>query len=242
MIEINLIPDVKQELIKAQRVRARVIAGSIIVGIVSISIVTLLAMYVFGAQPARSYFADEGIKEQYDDKLKNVPDLTKILTIQNQLSKISSLNSSKKIDSRIFDFLKAVVPKAPNDVAYSSLIIDAANSTISIDGQAVNGYSAVEIFRKTIESSIVKFDGSDGIPIASEVKTSNLSYGEDTSGEKVLRFTLNFVYAPELFSPGSKNASVVIPNRGSNATDSYLGVPNSLFAKQAQDIIIDGEQ
>jgi hypothetical protein len=241
MIEINLIPDVKQELIKAQKIRTKVIAGSIVIGVISVSAVTLLAVYVFGGQSARSFFADQDIKK-YSEQLEKVPDLSKMLTIQNQLTKISDLNGSKKIDSRIFDLLKAVVPKAPNDVVYSSLVIDAGNSTISIDGQAANGYSAVEIFRKTIEGAQIKYDGSEGVVIASEVNTSNLSYGEDTSGEKVLRFTLSFVYAPELFSPASKNAAIVIPNRGSNATDSYLGVPDSLFANRAQDITTEEVQ
>lgn len=39
MIEINLVPDVKQELIKAQRVRATVISFSIAIGLVSVAVV-----------------------------------------------------------------------------------------------------------------------------------------------------------------------------------------------------------
>jgi hypothetical protein len=255
MIEINLIPDVKRDLLKAQKVRAKVIAGSIFIGVASISVVTLLAVYVFVGQSARSYFADQEITSESkvlagsidkdNEDLSNAKDLSKILTIQNQLTKISALNSSKKIDSRIFDLLKSIIPKAPNDVIYSNLTIDSSSSTITIDGQAANSYAAVEVFRKTIEGAQIKYTDADNVQqqvtIASEVNTTNVSYGEDTSGEKVLRFTLSFVYAPELFSPGSKNATIVISNSGSNATDSYLGVPKSLFTPRAQDIIDGGQ-
>ncbi|MFZ2125158.1 MAG: hypothetical protein WA087_01730 [Candidatus Saccharimonadales bacterium] len=254
MIEINLIPDVKRDLLKAQKVRAKVIASSILIGVVSISVVTLLAIYVFGGQSARGYFADQditneskilaGSMDKDNTDLSSAKELSKMLTIQNQLTKISALHGNKKIDSRIFDLLKAIIPRSPNNVIYSNLAIDSSSSTITIDGQAANSYAAVEVFRKTIEGAQIKYTDAANVQqqvtVAFEVRTSNVSYGEDTSGEKVLRFTLSFVYAPELFSPGSKNATIVISNSGSNATDSYLGVPKSLFTPRAQDIK-DGE-
>jgi Tfp pilus assembly protein PilN len=245
MIEINLIPDVKQELIKAQRIRAKVIAGSIFIGIMSIGVVALLALYVFTVQTVRSGLADQEI-DKGSKQLSDVQDLSKMLTIQNQLTKISDLNSNKKIDSRIFDLLKAIIPRSPNNVIYSNLAIDSTADTITIDGQAANSYAAVEVFKKTIEGAQIKYTDSNSeqqlVTIASDVSTSNVSYGEDTSGSKVLRFTLSFVYAPELFSPNSKNATIVISNSGSNATDSYLGVPTSIFTNRAQDIIDGSSQ
>lgn len=237
MIEINLVPDIKQELIKAQRIRSTVIVGSIIVGTISISIVTMLAVYVFTAQTFRSNNADGDIKK-YSELLIGVPDLPKTLTIQNQLTKINDINNNKKIDSRIFDFLVATNPKAPNNINVSSLTIDSDNGQIIVEGQALNSYAAVEVYRKTIEGAKVKFTDASGeqqeIIIASDVRTSNTSYADDSSGIKVLRFTISFVYAEELFSPTSKNVTIVITNNG-NATDSYLGVPTSIFAPAAKD-------
>lgn len=238
MIEINLIPDVKQELIKAQRVRSTVITSAIFVGMVSVGIVVALAIYVFTVQTVRSGLLDNSIKNG-SDKLAKVEDLSKTLTIQNQLTKISDLNSNKKIDSRIFDLLNAVIPPAPNDIKISDLTIDSATNTITINGQAANSYAAVEVFKKTIEGAQVKYTDSDKkeqkLVLASSISTSNTSYGEDSSGAKVLRFTLSFVYAPELFSPSSKNVSVVITTSG-NATDSYIGVPKSIFTDRATDL------
>ena len=238
MIEINLVPDIKQELIKAQRVRSTVIAGSIVVGVISIAIVTLLAIYVFTVQSFRSGLADAAIKQGSSD-LSGVADLSKTLTIQNQLTKITDLNNKKKIDSRIFDLLSAVIPPIPNNILISTLTVDSDAGLITIEGQAPNSYAAVEVFRKTIEGATVKYTDSNNakkeVTLASSVSTSNTSYGEDSSGSKVLRFTISFVYAHELFSPSSKNVSVVITTKG-NATDSYLGVPKSIFVNRAKDL------
>jgi len=238
MIEINLIPDVKQELLSAQRIRSRVITASILIGIISIAVVTLLAIYVFTVQAVRSGLADKAI-QQGSNQLASVTDLSKTLTIQNQLTKISALNDSKKIDSRIFDILNVIIPPAPNVVNISNLAVDSDAGTITIDGQAANSYAAVEVFKKTIEGANVKYTDSNNnkqeIVLASNISTSNTSYGEDSSGNKVLRFTLSFSYAPELFSPSSKDISIVITTNG-NATDSYLGVPKSIFADRASDI------
>jgi len=243
MIEINLVPNIKQELIKAQRIRSTVITGAIFVGLISIAVVILLAFYIFAIQAARGAIADGQITSGFTDKLAKVPDLTKTLTIQNQLSKISDLNSNKKINSRIFDLLTAIIPPAPNDIKISDLTIDSSSNLITINGQASNSYAAVDVFKKTIGGAMVKYNNSTDkttdTPIEStlafDISTSNTSYGEDSSGLKVLRFTISFVYAKELFSPSSKNVSVVITTKG-NATDSYLGIPASFFADPAKDI------
>ncbi len=237
MIEINLVPDVKQELIKAQRVRSTVISFSIIIAVGAGIIVTLLAIYVFGVQTVRGVVADGAITDG-GKKLASVEDLSKTLTIQNQLTKISSLHADKKIDSRIFDVLVAIIPASPNQVQISNLAIDSDLGTISVEGQAARSYAALEVFRKTIEGAQVQFtndQGDQSVTLASDVSTGETSYGEDASGAKVLRFTMSFKYAPELFAPASKNLRIVISTKG-NATDSYLGVPTSIFVDRAKDL------
>lgn len=241
MIEINLIPAVKQELIKVQRVRATVISFSILLGLAAIAVVTLLAIYVFAIQTVRVVVADEAIKKG-SQQLADVEDLSKTLTIQNQLTKLSVMHDDKKINSRIFDVLFAIIPPAPNDVQISDLAIDSSAGTITMQGQAANSYAATEVFRKTIEGAKVKYTDESGqqeVPLATNVSTGDTSYGEDASGAKVLRFTLSFMYAPELFAPSSKNATLVISTQG-NVTDSYIGVPRSIFSDRATDL--EGDQ
>lgn len=236
MIEINLIPDVKQELIKAERVRSVVISFSILTGIIAIGIVVVLAVYVFGVQTVRSALADDAIKKGAE-QLASVEDLSKVLTIQNQLSKINELNDQKKIDSRIFDVLSAVIPPAPNNIQVSNLVIDAAASTITIEGQT-QGYDSLEVFKKTIDGAVATYtvdEEEQQTDLASEISTSDVSFGEDSTGAKVLRFTLRFTYPEELFSPTIPAIVIKLTNAG-NVTDSYLGIPKSIFVERARDL------
>ena len=53
MIEINLIPDVKQELLRAQKGRAVVISASIFASVIAVGVVALLLVYIFGVQGVR---------------------------------------------------------------------------------------------------------------------------------------------------------------------------------------------
>ena len=236
MIEINLVPDVKQELIKAQRVRASVISIAIVVGIGAVAIVVILALWVFAIQAARGLISDNTIKNQ-SEELSNVEDISDTLTIQHQLSKLSEMHDGKNIDSRLFDVLTTINPSAPNNVAITNVSLDTATTTIKLEAQAANGYPALDVFKKTINATTFQFANNgekQSVALASNMSDSDRSYGEDATGAKVLRFTLTFTYPEELFSRTSQNATIVAPER-TNATDSFLGVPQSLFVQKASD-------
>jgi len=236
MIEINLVPDVKQELIKAQRVRASVISMSILVGMIAVGVVVVLAIWVFAVQAARGVLSDNTIKSE-SEKLAKVEDVSNTLTIQNQLSKLTSMHDEKSIDSRIFDILTTINPPAPNNVSITNLSLDSADKTIEIEAQAINGYPALDVFKKTINATTFQFtqDGQkQSVPLASDMSDTDRSYGEDASGAKVLRFTLTFTYPDELFAKTAQGATIVAPTR-TNVTDSFLGVPQSLFTQKATD-------
>jgi Tfp pilus assembly protein PilN len=236
MIEINLVPDVKQELIKAQKVRTGVISMAILVGIAAVGIVVLLVLWVFAVQTARGVISDGTIKSE-SQKLAKVPDISRTLTIQNQLVQLSKMHADKHIDSRVFDILTTINPPEPNVVAITNVSLNSEENTIKIEAQAKNGYPALEVFKKTIDATTFQFtkDGqAQSIPLASDMSDSDRSYGEDASGTKVLRFALTFTYSPELFSRSAENARIVAPTR-TNVTDSFLGVPGSLFTQKAND-------
>lgn len=236
MIEINLVPDIKQELIKAQRVRASVISMAIIVGIGAVGVVVVLAIWVFAIQAARGIISDNTIKNQ-SEQLSKVEDISNTLTIQNQLSKLSEMHNNKNIDSRLFDILTTINPSAPNTIAITNVSLDSSTTTITLEAQAVNGYPALDVFKKTINATTFEFtkDGEkQSVKLATGMSDSDRSYGEDASGSKVLRFTLSFTYPEELFAKTSQNATIVAPER-TNVTDSFLGVPQSLFTQKASD-------
>lgn len=229
MIEINLLPDVKRELLHAQRARAVVVSASIFSGIVAIAVVAVLAIYIFAVQSARNGLADKSIDEN-SAKLESVKDLSKMLTIQNQLNRIDSLNQTKKLDSRLFDMLQAVIPPAPNSIQVASLSMDAETSLLTIEAQTPS-YDSVEVFKKTIEGAVVTYttDGEEQMdPLAEEVSLTDVSYGEDATGQRVVRFKLSFTYPESLLSASIPRTLIKLTNEG-NVTDSYLGIPKSIF-------------
>lgn len=236
MIEINLIPDVKQELLKAQRTRAAVISLSILTSIIAAGVVVALLLYVFGVQTIRNVATDDAIKKQYAT-FSSVEDLSEMLTIQNQLSKVSELNESKTITSRLFDLLSAIIPPAPNSVQISNTNINTEDDTVTIEGQT-RAYDSMEVFKKTLDAAIIVYtaDGEEKqVKLASDISTSDVSYGEQSDGTKVLRFSISFKYAEELFSQTIASPTIKL-NVNGNVTDSYLGIPKSIFTERAKDL------
>lgn len=237
MIEINLVPDVKQELIRAQRVRSVVISMTILVGIVAVGIVAILVAWIFIVQSTRGMMTDKTIKNEYA-KLASVEDLDNSLTIQNQLGLLPKLHGEKRVHARMFDLLTTINPAAPNDVTISRFVINEEDETITIEAQAVGGYPAFEVFKKTIAATQFQYLDDDNKqevqPLAMSISDGERSYGENAGGEKVLRFMLTFEYNDKLFAPYLKDASIVGPDRA-NVTDSNLGIPKSLFSPKASD-------
>lgn len=236
MIEINLVPDVKQELIRAERVRSLVVSLTILVGIAAIGAVVLLGLWVFGVQTARGILTDNTIKEQ-SAKLAAVEDLSSTLTIQNQLDLLPSLHEEKHMNSRVFDMLTTISLPPPNEVSVSRLAIDSEENTINIEAQAVGGYSALEAFKKTVAATEFEFSRNgkkETKLLASNMSDGNRSYGENSDGQKVLRFSLSFKYPSELFEPYLEGPRIIGPTV-TNVTDSHVGIPKSLFSPKAND-------
>ena len=236
MIEVNLIPDVKQELLKAQRARKFVISISALVGVVMLSVVAILAVYTYVVQTVYSNTQDSNIANE-SEKLNKVEELSKILTIQNQLTKVSTMHENKQINSRIFDMLAKINPPAPSSVQYTSVTYTVEKQEMRLEGQTYD-FPALETFRKTIENANVRWmtdDGEQLVKLADNISITETSYGVDASGTTVLRYIITFKCAEQLFSPSSKNASVSILGAG-NVTDSYNGIPRSLFVDKASDL------
>jgi len=244
MIEINLIPDIKQEFLRARQVRTMVVSGAIVIGIASVGIVVLLAIYLFGVQSLRSSLADSDITKK-EQELKSTQDLSNMLTIQSQLSSIGTLHNEENTTSRVFDLLTAINPASPNQVTFSNVKFDAANGIIHIDGQAANGFVAADVFKKTIQATKFRYkdgDKTETVPITkagegseSGVVIANLSYGEDSTGAKVLRFSVDLTYDPLLFAASSSGVTIIRPSQ-QNATDSSKFLPESLFGSRASDV------
>lgn len=244
MIEVNLIPDVKQELLKAQRQRTAVISISILVSMIAIGAVVLLSLYVFAFQGVRTVIADKSIKDNFET-LKKQEDLNSALTVQNQLSNVNSTYTQTNMYSRLFDVLRTIVSGNTSNIDVTTVSVDASASTITIEGKTKGGYIALETFKKTILATKIAYStkDSDGgekcedkkldskycVALTQQISDGDRSLAQDDAGKPVLNFSISFTYPSEAFSRSSLNTSVIGPTKPKNATDSTLSAPSSLF-------------
>lgn len=238
MIEINLVPDVKQELLRAQRQRTLVVSVSIMVSVVAIGLVALLGGYVLVQQALVGRSLDNSIS-QLTDEIEAKDGLPNALTVQRQLGAIAELYESRTDSSRMFDVLSAISPKSnsKNALNISNLVLDEEEHRITIEAQATNGYEALETFKKTILSTrIVYLNEGEEVqePLAEMVIDGDRSYGEDSDGRKVLRFTISFDYPEDLFATTITGMKIVAPRGEVNVTDSKINVPSSLFSERVE--------
>ena len=239
MIQINLVPDVKQEMLHAQRMRNVAISLSIVIGLVAVGVVVALAL-ILGGQVAVQKIEEGQITTGYS-KLSSISDLDSALMIQNQLGTISSQNDKRTIDSRLLDILAAINPPAPNDVKLSKVTLDPTQNTITLEGSAVGGYPATDVFRKTILNTTItaKQQGNDNAqetPLTSNVTLQDTSYGEDATGAKVVRFTIIFTYPDGLLDNRMSDVRISTPSARIDVTDSKTLIPDSMFSQAATDI------
>ena len=239
MIQINLIPDVKQQYLKARKMRNVAIAFSILAGLVAAALVVLAILFLL-VQMGREKLADDAIKSEHQE-LSTANGLSNLVTIQNQLSLISGQNESRSVNSRLFSVMEAINPADPNSVRFTSVKLDPSTSLLTLEGVADAGYPAVEALKKTIANVQFEYrESADSqtaqtVPIATEVEVGQTSFGETSDGKRVLRFTLTLKYADALFTNKAQQARLITPTKKIDVTDSRIQVPESLFSTPASD-------
>lgn len=251
MIQVNLVPDVKLELIKAQRHRSFVISAAIIATIAAIGVVVALSMYVFGYQLWRTTSLNNEIKQK-DQQFHAITDVANVVTVQKQLASIQEKNNAKSMTSRVIGLLSVLSAKeTDNSTSISAFDIDTATKTMTITAQTdKKGFDAAEVFRKNLEGTKMLYtevsDTEDQPPavdtakcekeqkcsskiIASDVTLSEVSYGQDEqSATKKVNFKITFTYDQDFMSPRI-NVLTIKGLNDQNVTDSYRRIPQSLF-------------
>ena len=155
--EINLVPDIKAEMIKTLKLRNLILFACIVVAAVSVSITIIVGLIAGGQQ-----LAIDSKKETLDTlstKLNSYSDLKDFLTIKDQLGNLSALSSNQKVLSRTFDALSAFLPQGADTITVSELEVDLSGETptFAIEAQADAGkepfidYNVLDSFKKSMQ-------------------------------------------------------------------------------------------
>lgn len=157
--EINLVPDIKDDFIKALRFRNLVFFICIVVAISS-TVVILIFLTIAGGQQG-FINAKQNTIDALQKKIEEYSDLSDFLTIRDQLSNIAAITEQKKVVSRTFNILSALIPTGPDTVNISKLNINLSEEveapTFSIEAQANAGtepfidYNVLDSFKKSMD-------------------------------------------------------------------------------------------
>src|SRR5690554_4102999 len=108
MIQFNLLPDVKIEYIKSQRTKRLVMLITVIVTGASVGLLVLMFSYrTVQRQHLSNLNKDIAALRS---ELENNQDLTKILTVQNQLNSLPQLYEGRPAVDRLPEYLDQITP------------------------------------------------------------------------------------------------------------------------------------
>lgn len=155
--EINLVPDIKGEMIKALKIRNLTFFVCIMVALASI--VTIVVFAVITGSQRTVVEGKKGTLEALSSKIINYNDLSKYLTVKDQLGNIATISNNKKLLSRSFGVLSALLPTSGDTITISELNIDltADSPTITFDAQANANlppyidYNVLDSFKKSMQ-------------------------------------------------------------------------------------------
>jgi hypothetical protein len=221
MIELNLLPDVKQEYLRTQRIKRLSILVSLIISAAAITILVMLVV-AEGWQKHTLGNINKDVSSK-TTTLKNEAQINSILTVQNQLQSVNGLHDSKPATTRLFDYLNELTPLP---ASINTLKVDFALHTISITGDA-DALSTVNQYIDTLK--FTKYDtGQHTVnkPAFSDVVLSSFQY--DTTTSPPASFTIEANFDPIIFYI-TKNVALVIPS--TITTRANLEHPKPLFVQ-----------
>lgn len=223
MIQVNLLPDVKLDYLKAERTRSLVISTAILVTAASIGLLILMIV-VGGLQKKHINDLTKDIRSQTAE-LKKEKDAVKILTVQNQLNSLTALHSTKPAAAHVFEYLNSTTP---GTVKITNFSIDFTTQTVTITGSA-DSLSSVNKYVDTLKyTKFTSEDGTETKPAFSNVVLTSFGVSSEAKPGEAANYTITFSYDPEIYDI-TKKVKLVVPT--AVTTHAVLNNSDDLFSK-----------
>ncbi len=235
MYEINLVPDVKAELLNKQKLRNLVILICIVAGIACVVIILSL-VGVVGTQAISISEKDkdiacrstgEGSCKDKGTAVSKYNNLETLLTMKSQMYDISVINDTMVTASRVFPMFDVILPdnsSGQGTVQVSGVDIDFGSMVVTMNANSTNsiGFTARDSFKKALKLTYYDFgrymrtgkDGEEAIPTfcIDEVEVRGVIYGVYHKG-------MAGCEAPII---SRKNEDGVIEQSNEDVTDIYI--------------------
>lgn len=182
--EINLVPEVKAQMIKAQRMRNMVLFICIVVSSVAVGVVLVL----FGVKSGQDIAISNQDKRlaTMSETLNSYSELNDLVKIQDQLGRISDLVDRKTVLSRVFGAMGVMLPQGADEVTLSELRVNLDTNTVTLEGQAdareapLIDYRVLESFKKGV--ALTMFDYGDYVDAMGSVLPTQCVREADDDG------------------------------------------------------------
>ncbi len=229
MIQLNLLPDVKKEFLKAQQTKNAVISGAVLVSIVAAGVVALLATTVYGAQSVFISNLKKEIKSNHQT-VASKQEINKYLAIQSQLKAVDEASANRSVYARWFEYLPQLNPKPPFNITLFSAEIVKDGTSATLIGSGAN-FEVVNNFKNTLENAKLVYFGTDGQKVEKPLFTSVGSGSPSLSnvdGKAVATFDFTLVFEPEAFSLSTVDPKIEVPKL--TTSDGDQNAPKELFS------------
>lgn len=230
-MQLNLLPAVKMEYIKAQRSRRLVLSVSVMVTVAAV-VLLLLLLSVSGLQKKHLSDLNKDIAQE-SQQLKAKPQIDKMLTVQNQLNALTQLHSQEPAASRIFTYLNQVTP---SNVSITDFNIDFTQQTATITGTSANLANVNQYIDTLKHATFATKDNNSPQAAFSNVVLSSFSLNTDSSGgaNQAANYTITLSYDPTIFD-NTQNVNLTVPkltttrltssDQGQATTDLFQAAP-----------------
>lgn len=205
MVQFNLLPDIKQEFIRARRTKRLVMAVAILLSAISLIIFIILLIIVDVAQKTNLSNLDKDIQSS-KSQLTGTTNLNQILTVQNQLNSLPALNNQKPAASRLFGYVKQWTPL---NAAINRLDIDYTLYTVSITGTA-DTVDTVNTFVDTLKFTTYNVTASNGAKTTAKA-FSNVVLGSFSRSANQTSYTITLSFDPLIFD-NTNTVALTVPN------------------------------
>lgn len=202
MIQVNLIPDLKAEFLKAQRTRNTVVSIAFLVTGAFVTLTILMFLQVNVNQKRHSNNLTKHITE-LSEEYNAIEDLDKVITVQKQLGALPDLHNTKPLVSRLPGYLTRITPE---QVEISDISVSFEDNLISIDGIA-DDVPSVNVFADTIKNAVFTIgdDKDNQLKAFSNVILDTIASDDDGA-----TFEIKFSFDSALFTD-HKNINLIVP-------------------------------
>lgn len=212
MVQFNLLPEVKIEFIKAQRSKHGLTVIAFVVAAICLGVL-IVAFFIANIVQKQYVKSLSGTITTLSQEVKGVEDINKILTVQNQLGKLTELHEHKPVTSRVFRYLTQVTP---SDASLNKLVLDYSLKSLVVGGKATS-LDTVRVFADTLKAT--KYQTPEGTEknAFSEVVLTSFN-----TGDKGTDFTITMKFDPIIFEGKQDGLVLVVPaSAGANKEDVF---------------------